>query len=701
MSEKKSEPNRLIESTSPYLQQHAWNPVDWHPWGDAALGMAKELDRPIFLSVGYSSCHWCHVMERESFEDSEIAKVMNENFINIKVDREERPDIDALYMQAVQMLSGQGGWPMSVFLTPDLRPFWGGTYFPPRGHYNAEGEIIRPGFVDILVSLSSAYRESPERIEKTAAQVVEGLCSEETRPGVELPSEEMLKLAGEDAGRRYDPVYGGFGPAPKFPRSVEISMLLRVYALNGERRVLEMCERTLEGMARGGMYDQVGGGFHRYSTDAKWLVPHFEKMLYDNALLARTYLEAFQLTGRGLYHRIASEILDYVLAEMTSPEGGFYSATDADSEGREGVFFVWRPGEVEEILGVDDARLVCEYFNITVEGNFEDSASIAHITAGLDEVAAALGIDPGVALEKIEAGRKKLYEARAKRPVPFRDEKVLTAWNGMMISALARGAQVLGQSRYLEAAQRAAGLILDQVQDGGRLLRVRKDGKSGTLGFLDDNAFFIEALVDLYESCFDASYLGHARRLADAVLDSFSDEQEAGLYFTSVDHELIITRRKDPFDAAVPSPAAVMALNLLRLERLTGKTAYRQRAERILLEVSAILPRVPMGFGYSLIALDFLLHPPVELALIGDLSSPAAADFFAAIHSGFLPARVITASENPPSQELVAEVPLLAGKEHDGDDPLLYICRDESCREPVDDPQAAARHLPFVSSSSG
>jgi uncharacterized protein YyaL (SSP411 family) len=697
MTGKKSEPNRLAESTSPYLQQHAWNPVDWYPWGDEALERAKELDRPIFLSVGYSSCHWCHVMERESFEDEGIAKLMNENFINIKVDREERPDIDALYMNAVQMLSGQGGWPMSVFLTPDLRPFWGGTYFPPKGHYNSGGEVVRPGFSDILISLSKAYSESPEKIENAASQVVEGLCRPETPPGGDLASEEVLKLAGEDATRRFDPAYGGFGPPPKFPRSTEISMLLRVYARGEDPEVLQMCERTLEAMAHGGMYDQVGGGFHRYSTDAKWLVPHFEKMLYDNALLVRTYLEAFQLTGRGLYRRIASEILDYVLAEMTSSEGGFYSATDADSEGREGVFFVWRPEEVEEILGAEDAALFCRYFNISAGGNFEDSTSIAHITAGLDEVAAALGIELELAREKIEEGRKKLYEARAKRPAPFRDEKVLTSWNGMMISAFARAYQVLGEPRYLQAARGAAGLILDQVQDAGRLLRVRKDGKSRILGFLDDNAFFIEALLDLYESCFEVDYLKEAHRLCDAVLAGFSDEKEAGLYFTSGEHELIITRRKDPFDSAVPSPVGVMALNLLRLERLVDTPAYRQRAEGILREVSPILPRVPMGFGSSLLALDFLLHPPVELALVGDLGDKRSAEFLAVIHSGFLPARVITGAENPPSQELSDRVPLLEGKAHDGAGPRLYICRDRSCREPVDDPQEAAGQLPFVS----
>ncbi len=623
---------------------------------------------------------------------------MNDNFINIKVDREERPDIDALYMNAVQMLSGQGGWPMSVFLTPDLRPFWGGTYFPPRGHYNPAGEVVRSGFSDILISLSRAYRESPEKIENAASQVVEGLCRPETPSGGELASEEVLKLAGEDAARRFDPVYGGFGPPPKFPRSTEISMLLRVYALGGDPEVLQMCERTLEAMARGGMYDQVGGGFHRYSTDAKWLVPHFEKMLYDNALLVRTYLEAFQVTGRELYGRIASETLDYVLAEMTSAEGGFYSATDADSEGREGVFFLWRPGEVEEILGEDDAPLFCRYFNITTAGNFEEATSIAHVTAGLDEVAASLGIELEVARAKIEEGRKKLYEARAKRPAPFRDEKVLTSWNGMMISALARGFQVLGEPRYLQAAQRAAGLILDQAQDGGRLLRVRKDGKSRILGFLDDNAFFIEALLDLYESCFEVSYLEEAQRLTESVLAGFSDEEDAGLYFTSTEHELIITRRKDPFDSAVPSPVGVMALNLLRLERLTDTARWRQRAEGILREVSSILPRVPMGFGSSMLALDFLLHPPVELALVGDLGDSLSAEFLAVIHSGFLSARVITASENPPAQDLSDRVPLLKGKGHDGDGPRLYICRDRSCREPVDDPQTAAGHLPFVSS---
>jgi len=696
MSDTSRSPNHLAKETSPYLLQHAYNPVDWHPWGEEALHLAREQDKPIFLSVGYSSCHWCHVMERESFENTDIAREMNEHCINIKVDREERPDIDAIYMAAVQMLTGQGGWPMSVFLTPDLRPFFGGTYFPPDRRHG------RPGFGEVVRAIAGTYRSEPGKVESTASLLAERLAAPEDHGSTELPGAETLRSAVEDAARRFDPAHGGFGPAPKFPRSVEISMLLRAQARAADGRILDMCERTLEGMAYGGMYDQIGGGFHRYSVDAKWLVPHFEKMLYDNALLARTYLEALQLTGRELYERVSREILDYVLREMTSPEGGFYCATDADSEGVEGAFFVWTPSEVEELVGAEDARLVCEYYNITEAGNFEGATSIPNITRALDVVAESLGVDLADARDRLGVARSKLHAAREQRERPFRDEKILTSWNGLMISALARGAQVLDESRYADAARKSADLILASLRDGeGRLLRVRKDRESRIGAFLDDHAYLIEGLLDLWESSFEPRYLDAARQLCDRVLEDFWDDELGGLFFTSTSHECVIARRKDSFDNATPSPTGVMALNLLRLERLSGESSYREKAEAVLRSVSTAVDRMPVGFSSTLIALDFLLGPPVEIALVGDLDDESARRFLREIHRGFLGARVIAAGGSPVPEDLAARVPLLRGREAVDGRATAFICRNFACGTPLTDPAEIAAALPFADFRKG
>ncbi len=674
--------NRLIHETSPYLQQHAYNPVDWHPWGNEALKKAKDFDRPIFLSVGYSSCHWCHVMERESFENEAIAKLLNEHFVCIKVDREERPDIDAIYMSAVQMLTGSGGWPMSVFLTPDLKPFWGGTYFPPDSRHG------RPGFGNILTQLSEVYRTGRERVEETARQVMEQLAEAPSTPaGNDLPSTEVFEAAADYARRTFDRSHGGFGNAPKFPRSVEISKLLRHHLRTGDSQVLEMCERTLEGMALGGMYDQIGGGFHRYSTDERWLVPHFEKMLYDNALLARTYIEAFQATGKELHARVAREILDYVLREMTGPGGGFYSATDADSEGEEGKFFVWTPAEVETLLGKDDARFVCEYFNITREGNFEHASSIPNVPRPLETVAKLLRVEPIVVREAVRRGREALYKARQSREKPFRDEKTLAAWNGLMISAFARGYQVLEDQRYLNAAEAAAGFLTSQLFPGGKLHRTHKDGRTQFPGYLDDHAYVAEAFLDLYETTFKLSYLSRARELTDVLLQDFWDPVGGGFFYTALHHESLITRRKDDIDNATPSGNGVAALNLLRLERLTGLSIYRERALELLRGVKNLLERAPMAMSYTVLALDFLLHPPVEIAIVGDIQAEETRALLRKIHGRFLPGKVIASASIEQVAESSKSAPLLAGKTAIHGKATAYVCRNYSCQPPVTDPE--------------
>jgi hypothetical protein len=686
-----TKPNRLLHETSPYLQQHAYNPVDWHPWGEEALRLAREHDRPIFLSVGYSSCHWCHVMERESFEDPEIARLMNENFINIKVDREERPDLDAVYMEAVQLMTQSGGWPMSVFLTPDLKPFWGGTYFPPRSG------LGRPGFADVVVQLARVYREDRQRVEESAREITAHLASQLDLGGAKLPGLDALERAVESSSRRFDPHYGGFGPAPKFPRSVEVSMLLRAFAHSGDGTVLEMCERTLDGMVCGGIYDQIGGGFHRYSTDEKWLVPHFEKMLYDNALLVRTYLEAYQVTGKEVYGRVAREVLDYLLREMTSPEGGFYSATDADSEGREGAFFVWTPEQVEAVVGRDDGRIVCHYYNISVGGNFEDSTSIPNVTRSIADLARAFKLDPDEAARLIAEGRARLYAAREERPRPFRDEKVLAAWNGLAISAFARGAQVLGERRYLDAAGQTARLVLDAMLSNGRLLRVRKCGRSRVPAFLDDYAYFVEALLDLYEAGFETNFLDQARELSDLMLDLFWDAGAGGFYYTARDGEALIARKKDFFDNATPSANGVAALSLLRLERLTGEPRYREAAEKLFRAVARAVDQMPMAFASMLIALDFYHSPPVEVAVVGEPGSSSTRALWETVHSGFLPGRVLAGAPGPEvDAALGARVPLLRGKRAEGGQSSAYVCRDYACQAPVSEPEALRTLLPFV-----
>jgi len=689
LESKQRKPNRLVNETSPYLQQHAFNPVDWYPWGDEALARAKELDRPIFLSIGYSSCHWCHVMERESFENEEVAALLNRWFVSVKVDREERPDLDAVYMNAVQLMTGSGGWPMSVFLTPEGVPFWGGTYFPPENRYG----IL--GFKEILARIAAAYQQDRGRVTEAASEIQRHLAEPLAGPSSEeMPGQETLEQAARLARQTFDTTHGGFGPAPKFPRSIELSKLLRHHHRTGDVEALAMCEKTLEAMASGGMYDQIGGGFHRYSTDARWMVPHFEKMLYDNGLLVRAYLEAYQVTKKPLYRRVAAEVLDYLLREMTSPEGGFFSATDADSEGEEGKFFVWTPEEVEAELGSADARIICAHYGIRPGGNFEDGKSIPYLAQSIDEVAQAFGTTAQEVEAVVARGRVRLRAARERRPKPFRDEKALSAWNGLTISALARGWQVLGETRYLEAAKAAASFVFRQLVANGRLLRTYKDGKAQHLGYLDDHAYVAEACLDLYECTFDPEHLARARSLIDQLVDEFWDDSRGGFFFTSVRHEKLIARRRDDLDGATPSGNGVAALSLLRLERLTGESGYRRRASEILRDSRSLLERAPMAMSSTLIALDMFLHPCVEIVIAGDTASTEAESLLRAVHARFLPGKILAGTPPRSGQDSgkPVAIPLLEGKSVAAG-AAAYVCKDFVCLPPVTAPRELERLL--------
>mgnify|MGYP005812818223 CR=1 FL=1 len=677
--------NRLIHETSPYLLQHAHNPVDWYPWGPEALAHARAENKPILLSIGYSSCHWCHVMERESFENEAVADLMNRHFVNIKVDREERPDLDDIYMAATLALNGgQGGWPMTVFLTPDQRPFFAGTYFPPTDR------VGRPGFSTLLTQIADLWaRRRDDLVEQ--AETLTAHLRERTEPAqTSNVGEEQIRAAVRELAAGFDPTYGGFGPAPKFPPSTQLGLLLRHHRRTGDAAALTMVAKTLDGMAQGGMYDQIGGGFARYSTDERWLVPHFEKMLYDNALLVRAYLEGFQVTGQPFYARIAREILDYILREMTGSGGGFYSATDADSEGVEGKFFVWTPAEVEAALGPEEGGRLCAYYDITEEGNWEGK-SIPHTPRSVERVASRLGIPVDDLRRSVAEGRAKLYEARRRRVPPGLDDKVLTAWNGMTVSAMAEGARVLGEPRYQAAAARAADFLLGTLRrPDGRLLRTYRQGTAHLDAYLEDYAFLAEGLLDLYEAGADVGYLHEAGRLAERIVADFGDEA-GGFFDTAQQHEALIVRHKDGADGAIPSANAVTASLLARLAAHLGRTHFRERAVAAIQAYGKAIVQHPRAFCRSLCVVDFLLDGPVELALLG---TPGVAGFEAlraAVGRRYLSNRII--AHHDPAAGPAPAHPLLEGKDLDAGKAALYVCRDFTCRAPITDPADLDRAL--------
>ncbi|MEO6724196.1 MAG: thioredoxin domain-containing protein [Blastocatellia bacterium] len=670
--------NQLIHETSPYLLQHAHNPVDWHAWNNETLELARSEDKPILLSIGYSACHWCHVMEHESFEHEAIAELMNDNFINIKVDREERPDLDAIYMNAVQMLTGRGGWPMTVFLTPEGVPFYGGTYYPPvdRGGM--------PGFPRILISIAEAYRTNRGEIAKSATSILNELKRiDAVRPQEGELSQHILDQAASNLLRLLDPIYGGFGRAPKFPPSMTLTFLLRQYHRNRQQAVLDAVELTLKKMANGGMYDQLGGGFHRYSVDEKWLAPHFEKMLYDNALLSRIYLDAFLVTGNEFYNRITTETLDYVQREMTDANGGFYSSQDADSEGEEGKFFVWSPKEVEALLGIEDAKLFCHYFDVTEHGNFEDH-NILHVDEDAGMIAKLMGVTVDRLNESIARGKQILFDAREQRVKPFRDEKMLTAWNGLMLRTFAEAARVLNRKDYLEVAINNANFLLKELKRDGRLLRTHKDGASKLNAYLEDYAYLADGLLALYEATFDIHWFNEARALVETMIEQFWDQTDSGFFFTGADHETLITRTKDFYDNAIPAGNSVAAHLLLRLSHLTGEQEYRQKTEQILKLLAPAMLRSPSAFGHLLCALDYDLSSPYEIAIIASPEAQDAQALIDAVFNRYLPNKVVALAA-PDDAHVPQVIKLLEGRGQVAGKATAYVCQNFTCEAPITD----------------
>jgi uncharacterized protein len=679
--------NRLANETSPYLLQHKDNPVDWYPWGEEALKRAREEDRPILLSVGYSACHWCHVMERESFEDDETARMMNEHFVNIKVDREERPDIDSIYMAAVQALTRHGGWPMTVFLTPDGAPFYGGTYFPPvpsRG---------MPSFQQLLLSVADAYENRRDEVLQSAESVRDYLRASTgaAMPEAESAGTELLDRAAASLLSQFDRRFGGFGSAPKFPQAMNLEVLLRHYHRTGERTALDGVELTCRQMAQGGIYDQLGGGFARYSVDAYWLVPHFEKMLYDNALLSRLYLETYQATGDAFYRRIAEETLDYVLRDMTSEEGGFYSAEDADSEGEEGKFYVWTPDELEDALGPEDASLAARYWDVTERGNFEGK-NILHVVHPPEAVADEFGLSPEDLWERIVEIREKLFAVREERVRPGRDDKVLAAWNGLMLRSFALAARVTGREDYREAAVKNATFIVEKLKENGRIHRSYKDGRARFNGYLEDYAMVADGLVALYEATFETRWLVEADTLFDAVSELFWDEDKRAFYDTPADHEELVTRPRDVYDNAAPSGTSVATEVLLKLALFLDRNDYRQRAEDVLEELAGGMEKVPSAFGRLLCALDFSTSEPREVAVVGDPDATDTKALVQTVYEGYLPNKVV-AGRGPDDDEAGGLIPLLAQRPARDGQATAYVCVHYACQTPTTDPEELSAQL--------
>jgi len=687
--------NRLLLESSPYLQQHAHNPVNWYSWGDEAFAAAERLGRPILLSIGYSTCHWCHVMEEESFEDEEIAAFLNANYIPIKVDREERPDIDSIYMSAVQMLTGRGGWPMTTWLTPEGKPFYGGTYFPAR-----DGDRgTRTGFLTLLRQLKTTYDAQPDSIAERATQLSSRIHNAMTpAAGAGIPGPEVLDAAVQPYKSQFDGTYGGLRRAPKFPSSLPLQLLMRRHLATGDAQYSEMVELTLEKMARGGIYDQVGGGFHRYSTDVRWLVPHFEKMLYDNALLTLAYLEGYQLTGREEFAEVARDVLRYVAREMTAPAGGFYSATDADSldpEGHreEGWFFTWTPAEIDAVLNDRDAAVVRAYYGVTTQGNFE-GRSILNVVSSTEQLAERFELSSTEVAQRLESARGELYRVRAQRPPPLLDDKILTSWNGLMISAFARGGFVLDDTQLVRRAAAAAEFVLEHLLVDDRLMRSYRDGRARHNAYLDDYAFLIAALLDLYEASGELRWLQRATALQATLDQDHMDRERGGYFMTSNDHEALLAREKPAYDGAEPSGNSVALMNLLRLHALTANDAYRVSADRLLQAFEGVLRRNPRALTDMLLAVEFRASKPKEVIVVIGESSEQADPFLEQLRKRFLPNKVVAVIGRDTDRELLARlVPPAKGKLARDGQTTAYVCEQGVCLLPTIDPQAFARQL--------
>ncbi len=681
--------NGLLGEKSPYLLQHAHNPVDWYPWGDEAFEKARKKDKPVFLSIGYSTCHWCHVMEHESFENKETAALMNETFVSIKVDREERPDIDHMYMTIAQMMTGRGGWPLNVIMTPDKKPFFAGTYFPKESRFG------RIGLDDLCRRIKELWSTRRDEVLESAAKILVALKQvPDEQPGDAL-DKSVLETSFRQLSQRFDTRLGGFGEAPKFPTPHNLLFLLRYWKRTGEASALEMVEKTLQAMRRGGIYDHVGFGFHRYSTDAEWLVPHFEKMLYDQAMLAMAYLETYQVTGKEQYARTAEEIFSYVLRDMTSPRGGFYSAEDADSEGEEGKFYVWNLEEIRRILDDGEATVVSEAYNLNSGGNFREEATgrmtghnIPHMRKSLDQVARTLNISEEQARETLERARRKLYEARVTRIHPHKDDKILTDWNGLMIAALSKGSRVLDKPAYAQAASKAADFILGTLRTSdGRLVHRYRDGEAGLPAHVDDYAFFIWGLLELYEATFDVGYLKTAMDLNTDFLKRFWDPHLGGFYFTADDSEQLLVRKKEIYDGATPSGNSVAALNLLRLGRIAAAPDLEEKADRIGRAFSGTVKQFPSAYTQLMAAMEFALGLSQEVVISGNLDAADTQVMVKQLRRPFLPHTIVLfrpmEHEKP---EITGIAPYTDAQTGIDGKAVAYVCRDCNCELPTTDP---------------
>ena len=689
--------NALIDSTSPYLLQHAHNPVDWYPWGAEALEKARQQNKPIFLSIGYAACHWCHVMERESFENEQIAELLNKHFVCIKVDREERPDLDEVYMTATRIYNqGQGGWPMSVFLTPQLEPFFAGTYFPPTSRWG------RPGFGELIERIAGMWESDRQQLLAGASALTDAVRRMATMESQDTPvTGETVSTSAGELARHFDRQYGGLpgGGDNKFPPSAAMALLLREYGHTVEagqpkHDYLHLVRITLDHMARGGIYDQLGGGVARYSTDRRWLVPHFEKMLYDQALVADVYLEAYQVTGDKFYAKVAADIFDYVLEDLQSPQGGFYSTRDADSQGQEGKYYVWTLAEIEQVLGREDAKLLASYYDVSEAGNWE-GRNILNVPRAAETVASLNGLSVEQLERRLRPLRERLRAARRLREPPGLDDKILTAWNGLMIASLAKGARVLDEAKYAEGARRAADFLLGNLRREGRLLRTYREGRAHTSGFLSDYAFFIEGLLNLYEATFEVRWLEAAFELNETLMAHYYDEQGGGFFYTADDAEKLLVRSKDPGDEAVPSGNSVQLLNMYRLALLFGREDWRDRAEQTSRFFGAQCAENPFAYERFLCAVDFQLSGPKEIALVGPKDDPTTRELVRAVYRGFLPHKVVVLWDpaSPDAAWLARNVPWLAGKGVIEGRSTAYVCRNRVCRRPVTTPEGLSSQL--------
>ena len=684
--------NRLKDEKSPYLLQHAENPVDWYPWGDEAFERARKLGRPVFLSIGYSTCHWCHVMERESFEDPEVAELMNDAFVSIKVDREERPDIDNIYMTVCHVISRKScGWPLNIVMTPEAKPFFAGTYIPKENRYG------RVGMKELVPAIRELWKNKREEVLESARQITDAVCNmgdSLRRVGTSLLNEKTLDQAYSYFLSAFDPDEGGFGRAPKFPTPHNLMFLMRYYARTGKEASLRMVERTLLAMGRGGVYDHVGFGLHRYSTDSKWLVPHFEKMLYDQALAAITYTEAWQITKNPFYEKKAREILEYLIRDMTSPDGGIYSAEDADSEGEEGKFYLWTVGEIEELAGADDAELLCEVYNLSRDGNFKDESTgerternIFHLKESLDDAAARLGVPAEELERRLEGLREKLFASREKRVHPYKDDKVLTDWNGIAIAAFSKAAAAFGEKRYSDTARDSIEFVRQNLVRDGRLLHRYREGEAAITASVDDYAFFIWGLLEYYESVFDEKYLALAISFCRDQFEHFWDKEFSGFFFTADDGEALITRQKEIYDGALPSANSVSTLNILKIARLTGDPGLEDEAARMAAAFSSQISRHPASFSMHMNSLDFMLGPSFEIVIAGDRNSPETRRFLDALHGEYLPNKVVILKDKANEAEISRIAPYTQSHGPLDGKPAAYVCSNYECRFPTDSPE--------------